>query len=76
MTMSLYDTLMQELSSYDLGAFSKAEQERRIAICKSCNHYSGDAEHKCSVCKCNINWKVLFAPSGCPTGKWVNQKND
>ena len=68
--MSLYDTLMQELTAYDIGAFSKAEQERRISICQGCDQYSGDEAHTCATCKCNINWKVLFMANSCPKGKW------
>ena len=74
--MRVYETLMEELQAYDLGVFSKPEQERRIAICQSCPNYSGDETHNCSVCKCNINWKVLFTLNSCPTGKWTAPKQD
>jgi hypothetical protein len=74
--MSLYDTLMAELADFNLGVFSKAEQERRIAICQSCENYTGDETHRCGVCKCNINWNVLFTPNSCPLGKWVAPRQD
>lgn len=69
--MTLYDTLKEELKSYDLGVFSKEEQERRISICQSCDKYSGDEEHKCSICNCNINWKVMLMQNSCSEGKWL-----
>lgn len=68
--MSIYETLKQELINFDLGVFSKEEQERRIAICQGCEEYSGDFEHKCNVCKCNINWRVMLMQNSCPKGKW------
>lgn len=71
--MSLYDTLMDELKAFNLGAFSKPEQERRIGLCQSCDQYSGDAKHTCAICKCNINWKVLFMENACPKGKWKKE---
>jgi hypothetical protein len=69
--MSIYDTLKEELKNYDLGIFSKEEQERRISICQSCTNYSGDEDHQCSICKCNINWKVMLMQNSCPAGKWT-----
>jgi len=74
--MSLYDTLVAELTGFNLGVFDKAEQERRISICQSCDKYTGDETHKCTICKCNINWRVLFTPNSCPEGKWVAPKVD
>ena len=61
---------MEELRNTNLGVFDKAQQERRIAICQACENYSGDEDHKCNVCKCNININVLFTANSCPTGKW------
>lgn len=69
--MSIYDTIKQELANFDLGVFSKEEQERRIAICRSCEEYSGDEEHKCNTCNCPINWRVMLTINSCPKGKWV-----
>ena len=69
--MSLYDTLKEELSNFELGIFSKEEQERRIAICQGCENFSGEETHQCSVCKCNINWKVMMMRNSCPAGKWI-----
>lgn len=68
--MSIYETLKQELAAFDIGVFNKEEQERRIAICQGCEEYSGDIEHKCNVCKCNINWRVMLMKNSCPKGKW------
>ena len=73
--MSLYDTLLGELSEFDIGLFNKEEQERRIAICQACPEYSGDETHKCNICKCNINWTVMLMPNSCPTGKWRGKQD-
>lgn len=69
--MSLYDTLKEELSNYNLGFFNKEEQDRRISICESCPNFSGEETHTCSVCNCNINWKVMLMQNSCPEGKWI-----
>ena len=68
--MSIYEILVEELKTFELGVFSKEEQERRIAICQSCEEYTGDEEHKCNKCQCNIKWKVMLMCNGCPKGKW------
>ena len=71
--MSLYDTLMEELANYELGAFNKAEQERRISVCEGCEKFDAPA-HKCGVCKCSIAIRVLFTVNSCPEGKWQGDK--
>lgn len=74
--MSLYTILKEELAAYSIGIFDKAEQDRRIAICESCPNFSGEETHECSICKCNINWKVLMMQNSCPEGKWVGSSID
>ena len=69
--MSLYETLLNELKDYSLGFFREEEQLRRINICKGCNNFSGEETHQCSVCNCNINWKVMLMQNSCPAGKWI-----
>ena len=73
--MALYDTLMTELANCELGVFNKAEQERRIALCESCDKFDAGT-NKCGVCKCSIAVRVLFTVNGCPEGKWKGVKND
>ena len=73
--MSLYDTLMSELAECELGVFNKAEQERRISICESCDKYVAES-HKCGVCNCSTAVRVLFTVNSCPEGKWKGVKND
>lgn len=68
--MTLYDIIKLEMSHYDLGIFSKEEQERRISICQSCENFQ-EAEHKCNICNCPINWAVMFTRNSCPAGKWT-----
>ena len=71
--MGLYDTLMKELENYDLGVFNKAEQERRIGVCQSCERFDAETS-KCGVCKCSIAVRVLFTVNSCPDGKWQGDK--
>jgi hypothetical protein len=46
-----------------------AEFERRMAICRGCEHYEND---RCKKCGCFLNLKArLQSESGqCPVGKW------
>jgi len=66
----LYRVMMEELKNVNIGAFDMEEQYRRIEICQSCTEYSGDEDHKCMHCKCNVNMLVMLTENGCPTGKW------
>jgi hypothetical protein len=41
------------------------ERARRLAICKSCEHFDADAR-RCRVCTCYMPWKVRLASLHCP----------
>jgi hypothetical protein len=43
------------------------EQERRLAICRSCPHFSGGT---CDKCGCVARWKTRLATESCPIRKW------
>lgn len=42
---------------------SKKEQKRRLAICYSCEHFSGI---QCKLCGCISGWKTKLASEHCP----------
>lgn len=43
------------------------EVERRLAICKSCDHWTG---RRCRVCGCLTALKARLRSQSCPRGKW------
>ncbi len=44
-----------------------AEQERRLAICRGCQHWTG---RRCLLCGCFGKLKTRLATESCPIGKW------
>lgn len=42
---------------------SQEEQERRLAICETCDHFS---ESRCTLCGCCANLKTRIATEHCP----------
>lgn len=48
---------------------SQSEIERRLAICKTCEHFV-DNPMKCRKCGCYLNLKTRLETEHCPIGKW------
>ncbi len=46
-------------------AVSHEEQERRLAICKTCEHFDA-AQGRCRICGCFGRWKAVLATEHCP----------
>ena len=44
------------------------QKEARLAICKSCEHYT--KVYICSECGCVMPLKTTFKASFCPLDKW------
>jgi len=45
----------------------------RATICQACEHYRRSIK-QCTECGCLVNFKVIFAASSCPIGKWKESK--
>lgn len=45
------------------------EQDRRLAICKSCEKFD-PVQERCTLCGCYGKWKTWIASQKCPIGKW------
>lgn len=43
------------------------EKNKRIEICKECEHYNNG---NCRLCGCNMNLKTRIDSAHCPIGKW------
>jgi len=43
-------------------------QQERLDICNTCD--KNDGVGKCMACGCVLDWKIPFAMSDCPIGKW------
>lgn len=48
---------------------SQSEIDRRMAICKTCEHFV-DNPMKCRKCGCFLNLKTRLETEHCPIGKW------
>ena len=48
---------------------SKAEKERRMGICATCDHYD-NVRQRCKKCGCVLTAKAAVKGSRCPVGKW------
>lgn len=46
---------------------SDEEQQRRMAICATCEFYTGST---CKKCGCHIRFKTKLTTEHCPIGKW------
>ena len=46
---------------------SEEEKERKLSICRSCEHFDAP---RCTLCGCYMNFKAALASSECPAGKW------
>lgn len=46
---------------------TQEEKERRLEICKVCEHYDSGT---CKLCRCNMELKTLINGSKCPIDKW------
>ena len=69
---ALYDLFAEQLKAYDLGILSPEKREQRIAICQACEKFNIQ-NTSCEICRCNVNWKVMFGPNSCMEGKWVGE---
>jgi len=60
------------LATKGLKAASKEERERRLAICRDCEHIeSANTSHeRCRQCGCVLAFKSALAALGCPLKKW------
>jgi hypothetical protein len=49
----------------------KAEYDRRLAICKACEHYDAK-QARCVLCGCRTKYKLRMATESCPLDppKW------
>lgn len=47
---------------------SPQKQQERIDLCEVCD--KNDGKGKCMACGCVLDWKIPFAMSDCPEGKW------
>ena len=43
------------------------ESKARLAICESCDQWTG---HACKICGCFVKLKVKIPEEKCPAGKW------
>lgn len=50
------------------------QQEERLAICESCEHYT--SLKFCSQCNCFMPVKTKLAGKKCPLEKWLNIQNN
>lgn len=48
---------------------SKSVKERRMAICKSCQHYDM-SQGRCKECGCYLESKTSLKATKCPIDKW------
>ena len=48
---------------------SKAEKEKRLEICKGCEHYHVPQD-RCKLCGCKMAVKAHLKLESCPAGKW------
>ena len=47
---------------------SPSIQQERLDACNTCD--KNDGMGKCMACGCVLDWKIPFAMSDCPIGKW------
>lgn len=47
---------------------SPQAQQERLEHCETCD--KNDGMGKCIACGCVLDWKIPFAMSECPEGKW------
>lgn len=64
--ISLIDTTRKYINS-GFESVSNEEHERRISICKACEHFDGS---RCDICGCFMIVKAKMAVAECPVGKW------
>ena len=48
---------------------SKAEKEKRLDICRDCEHYRSKQD-RCGLCGCKMAIKAHLKLESCPAGKW------
>lgn len=48
---------------------SKAKQEERLSICRSCEYYNKE-NVECNNCGCQLELKTIWKISKCPLEKW------
>ena len=48
---------------------SKAEKEKRLEICRGCEHYHM-LQDRCKLCGCKMAVKAHLKLESCPAGKW------
>ena len=66
------DNQMNNSQDQDLDSTAEPFAQRRIAICRSCQHYT---MYICSQCGCFMPAKTRLAGSSCPIGLWTQEKN-
>jgi len=48
-------------------ARSEADYRLYLSICKSCEFYK---RNRCTLCGCNLRYKIAMATEDCPIEKW------
>jgi hypothetical protein len=48
---------------------TKNEKDKRLAICKGCEHYH-TPQDRCKLCGCKVAVKAHLKLESCPVGKW------
>ena len=64
---SAFEVLKGMMKGEAIMASPKIQQER-LDLCESCD--KNDGMGKCMACGCILDWKIPFAMSDCPEGKW------
>jgi hypothetical protein len=63
-----FSSSMMDFAKSGFEMATDEEVERRLLVCKFCEHYSGIG--RCFKCGCYMPVKVHFAAMQCPVGKW------
>ena len=64
-----------DLFNKNIEKVSKEIHEKRMSICKSCEHFIS-ATTQCKKCGCFMNLKTKLPHADCPINKWGQENVD